>query len=265
MGCLEGKTVLVTGIASERSIAYGVAKVLRREGAQIALTYAGERLEARVRGYAEELGAKAVLAMDVTDDAQIAGVFEALGEKFGALDGIVHAVAYAPREAIAGDFLDGFTRENLALSVDVSAYSLAALVKPALPFLAPGASVVTLSYLGAEKYVPNYNTMGVAKAALEATVRYLAGSLGERGVRVNAISAGPVKTLSAAAIAGFGPMLRFAQGVSPLRRCVTAEEIGGAAAFLLSDLASAVTGETLHVDAGFSIVGVQMPPEPAGE
>jgi enoyl-[acyl-carrier protein] reductase I len=259
MALLSGKHILVTGVISNRSIAYGVAKAARREGAEIALTYQNERFKDRVVEMAKELGSEIALPCEVTSDSEIAALFEQLGERWKNLDGLVHAIAFAPREAIAGDFLDGITREAFRQAHDISAYSFAALAKAALPLLGKNASLLTLTYLGAERVVPNYNTMGLAKASLEASVRYLAASLGPRGIRVNAISAGPIKTLAAAGIAGFGKILKFVEEHAPLRRNVTTEDVGNAAAFLLSDLAAAVTGEILYVDAGFSHVVAGIP------
>ena len=255
MGFLGGKKILVTGLLSNRSIAYGIAKAARREGAELALTYQNERFKDRAAEMARELGAKITLPCEVTSDADIATLFEALGKEWDGLDGLVHAIAFAPREAIAGDFLGGLSREAFAQAHDISAYSFPALAKAALPMMrGRRAGLVTLTYLGAERVVPNYNTMGLAKASLEASVRYLAASLGPLGIRVNGISAGPIKTLAAAGISGFGKILKFVEEQAPLRRNVTTEEVGNVAAFLLSDLASAVTGEILYVDAGFSHV-----------
>jgi len=254
MGLLSGKKILVTGLLSNRSIAYGVAKAAQREGAELAFTYQNERFRDRVADMAGELGSKIAIPCEVTSDAEIASLFEELARAWGTLDGLVHAIAFAPREAIAGDFLDGLSREAFRQAHDISAYSFPALAKGALPLLAKNASLLTLTYLGAARVVPNYNTMGLAKASLEASVRYLASSLGPKGIRVNAISAGPIKTLAAAGISGFGKILKFVEAHAPLRRNVTTEDVGNAAAFLLSDLAAAVTGEILYVDAGFSHV-----------
>ena len=259
MGLLSGKKILVTGVLSNRSIAYGVAKAARREGAELALTYQNERFKDRVTDMAKELGSSLALPCEVTSDAEIQGLFDQLGQSWKNLDGLVHAIAFAPREAIAGDFLEGINREAFRQAHDISAYSFAALAKAALPLLQKNASLLTLTYLGAERVVPNYNTMGLAKASLEASVRYLAASLGPKGIRVNGISAGPIKTLAAAGIAGFGKILKFVEEHAPLRRNVTTEDVGNAAAFLLSDLAAAVTGEILYVDAGFSHVVAGLP------
>ena len=253
MPLLSGKKILVTGLLSNRSIAYGIAKAAHREGAELAFTYQNERFKERVTDMAAEFGSKIAVACDVGNDAEIDSLFQQMGS-WGQLDGLVHAIAFAPRESIAGDFLEGSTREAFRIAHDVSSYSFAALAKGALPLLSKNASLLTLTYLGAVRMVPNYNTMGLAKASLEAAVRYLASSLGPRGIRVNGISAGPIKTLAAAGIGGFGKILKFVEQHAPLRRNVTTEDVGNAAAFLLSDLAAAVTGEILYVDAGFSHV-----------
>jgi enoyl-[acyl-carrier protein] reductase I len=255
MGLLAGRKILVTGVISNRSIAYGIARAARREGAEIALTYQNERFKERVTEMAAELGSKLALPCEVTSDAEIATLFEKLRAQWDALDGLVHAIAFAPREAIAGQFLDGFTREAFAQAHDISAYSFPALAKAALPMMqGRKASLVTLTYLGAERVVPHYNTMGLAKASLEAAVRYLAANLGPQGIRVNGISAGPIKTLAASGISGFGKILKFVEEQAPLRRNVTIDDVGNVAAFLLSELAGGVTGEILHVDSGFSRV-----------
>jgi enoyl-[acyl-carrier protein] reductase I len=255
MGFLSGKKILVTGLLSNRSIAYGIARAARREGAELALTYQNERFKDRVTEMAREFGSELAIPCEVTKDAEIAALFDTLGKRWDGLDGLVHALAFAPREAIEGDFLDGITREAFATAHDISSYSFAALAKAALPMMkGRRAALVTLTYLGAERVVPNYNTMGLPKASLEAAVRYMAASLGPQGIRVNGISAGPIKTLAAAGIGGFGKILKFVEQNAPLRRNVTTDEVGNAAAFLLSDLASAITGEILYVDAGFSHV-----------
>ncbi len=259
MALLSGRKILVTGVISNRSIAYGVAKAARREGAEIALTYQNERFKDRVTDMAKELGSTIALPCEVTSDAEIEGLFNELRNRWGGLDGLVHAIAFAPREAIAGDFLEGISREAFRQAHDISAYSFAALAKGALPLLGKNSSLVTLTYLGAQRVVPNYNTMGLAKASLEASVRYLAASLGPKGIRVNGISAGPIKTLAAAGISGFGKILKFVEEQAPLRRNVTTEDVGNAAAFLLSELAAAITGEILYVDGGFSHVVAGIP------
>lgn len=259
MGFLEGKRILITGVISNRSIAYGIAKACREQGADIALSYVGERFKERVEGYAADLGSNIVLPLDVSEDEQIAEAVSELGSHWDSLDGLVHSIGFAPREAIAGDFLDGLSREAFRVAHDISAYSFPALVKAALPMLeGRKSSVLTLTYLGAEKAIPHYNTMGLAKASLEASVRYLAASLGPRGIRANAISAGPIKTLAASGIKDFSSILKFVETYSPLRRNVTIEDVGNVAAFMLSDLAAGVTGEITHVDGGFSCVAPGM-------
>jgi enoyl-[acyl-carrier protein] reductase I len=260
MGFLSGKKILVTGLLSNRSIAFGVAKAARREGAELALTYQNERFKDRAADMAKELGAQIVLPCEVTSDAEISDLFANLKKQWDGLDGLVHAIAFAPREAIAGDFLDGLSRESFRVAHDVSSYSFAALAKAALPMMrGRAASLVTLTYLGADRVVPNYNTMGLAKASLEASVRYLAASLGPQGMRVNGLSAGPIKTLAASGIAGFGKILKFVEEHAPLRRNVTTEDVVNAAVFLLSPLANGVTGEVLYVDNGFRNVVAGIP------
>jgi len=253
MGFMQGKRVLVTGMLSSRSIAYGVAKALAREGAELAFTYQGEGIRERVAELAGEFGDSPIYPCDVADDAQIDALFASLAARWDGLDGVVHAIAFAPREALKGEFHDSVTREAFRIAHDVSSYSLAALAKGAAPLMKGRAgSIVTLSYLGAVRSIPRYNVMGLAKASLEACVRYLAASLGPHGIRVNAISAGPIKTLAAAGIGDFGRIFRFVEKNAPLRRNVTADEVGNVAAFLLSDLASGITGEITYVDAGFN-------------
>ncbi|TAL76387.1 MAG: enoyl-[acyl-carrier-protein] reductase FabI [Burkholderiaceae bacterium] len=255
MGFLNGKRILVTGVLSNRSIAFGIAQACRREGAELAFTYVGERFKDRVGEFAAELGSNIVLPCDVAEDKQIDDTFSALRTHWDGLDGLVHSIGFAPREAIAGDFLDGLSREGFRIAHDISVYSFPALAKAALPMLkGRQSSVLTLTYLGAEKVVPNYNTMGLAKASLEASVRYLANALGPLGIRANAISAGPIKTLAASGIKDFGSILKFVEANAPLRRNVTTQDVGNVAAFLLSDLAAGITGEITHVDAGFSTV-----------
>ena len=252
MGFLAKKNILITGMLSNRSIAYGIATACHREGAQLAFTYQGERVQERVRELAREFGSELVFPCDVSLDAEIDSLFAQLGERWSTLDGLVHSIAFAPREALAGDFLDNTTREAFRIAHDVSAYSFAALARAARPLMRSGGSMVTLTYLGAERSLPNYNVMGLAKASLEAAVRYMAQSLGPKGIRVNAISAGPIKTLAAAGIGGFGKILAHNERTAPLRRNVTTEEVGNAAAFLLSNLSSGITAEVLYVDAGFN-------------
>jgi enoyl-[acyl-carrier protein] reductase I len=260
VGFLADKRALVVGLATERSIAYGIAAAMRREGAELALTYQNERLRERVAAMATEFDSTLVLPMDVSSDAEIDSAFGSLRERWDTLDILVHSVAFAPREQLAGGFLDSVSREGFQIAHDVSSYSLAALAKAARPMMLgrPGA-IVTMSYLGAVRSVPSYNVMGLAKASLEANVRFLAADLGPQGIRVNAISAGPIKTLAAAGVSGFRKMLGHVASYTPLRRNVTIEEVGNAAAFLCSDLASGITGEVLYVDAGYSHVGMAFP------
>ena len=254
MAFLQGKKILITGLLSNRSIAYGIAKACHREGATLAFTYVGERFKERITEFAAEFGSELIFDCDVSSDEQISAVFSNLAQHWEHLDGLVHAIGFAPREAIAGDFLDGLSRDSFRIAHDISAYSFPAMTKAALPLLHPGASVLTLTYLGAVRAVPYYNTMGLAKASLEASVRYLAESLGPRGIRANGISAGPIKTLAASGIKDFSKLLGFVAEHAPLRRNVTIEEVGNTAAFLLSDLASGITGEITYVDGGFSQV-----------
>ncbi|BBF22594.1 enoyl-ACP reductase FabI [Sutterella megalosphaeroides] len=260
MGFLTGKKLLITGVISNRSIAYGIAEACRREGAELAFTYVGERFRDRVAAFAEEFGSSICLPMDVSSDEEIAAVAEELKNRWGGLDGVVHSIGFAPREAIAGDFLDGLSRDAFKTAMDISAYSFPALAKACLPLMeGRNASVLTLTYLGSERVVPNYNTMGLAKAALEASTRYLASSLGPKGIRANAISAGPIKTLAASGIQDFSKLLHIMEETAPLGRTVTIQEVGNTAAFLLSDLASGITGDIIYVDAGFHAVGVGVP------
>jgi enoyl-[acyl-carrier protein] reductase I len=254
MSFLAGKRILLTGLLSNRSIAYGIALACKREGAELAFTYVGDRFKDRITEFAAEFGSKLVFPCDVADDAQIDALFASLKEHWDGLDGLVHSIGFAPREAIAGDFLDGVTRENFRIAHDISAYSFPALAKAALPMLSNDAALLTLTYLGSERAVPNYNTMGLAKASLEASVRYLAVSLGGKGIRVNGISAGPIRTLAASGIKGFSRILEFVEDNAPLKRNVTIEQVGNTAAFLLSDLAAGVTAEIVHVDSGFNAV-----------
>ena len=251
MGFLSGKRILITGVISNRSIAYGIARACHREGAELAFSYQGERFKERIEEFAAEFGSKLVFDCDVANDAQIDAMFAGLTDAWPVFDGFVHSIGYAPKEAIAGDFLEGLSRESFRIAHDISSYSFPALAKAAAPRLRPGAALLTLTYLGAVRSMPSYNTMGLAKASLEASVRYLAASLGPKGVRVNGISAGPIKTLAASGIKGFGKMLE-ASSRSPLGRNVTIDDVGNVAAFLLSDLAAAVTAEITYVDGGFS-------------
>ena len=257
MGFLAGKKALITGVASERSIASGIAEAFHREGASLAFTYQGEKLKSRVEDLAKQTGSNIVLPLDVTRDAEIAAVFAELQKQWGVLDIVVHSIGFAPRELLAGRYIDSVTREGYAIAHDISAYSFAALAKAARPLMQGRAgALLTLTYLGAERAVPQYNVMGAAKASLEANVRYLAADLGPENIRVNGISAGPIKTLAAAGIKGFRSMLSVAERTAPLKRNVTIDEVGNAAAFLCSDLASGITGEILYVDAGYNIIGV---------
>ncbi|WP_298235880.1 enoyl-ACP reductase FabI [uncultured Azohydromonas sp.] len=254
MGFLAGKRLLITGLLSNRSIAYGIARACRREGAELAFSYVGERFKERITEFAQEFDSNLVFDCDVADDAQIDKLFADLSEHWPQFDGFVHSIGFAPREAIAGDFLDGFSREAFRIAHDISSYSFPAMAKAALPMLRENSALLTLSYLGAARYVPSYNTMGLAKASLEASVRYLAANLGPRGVRVNGISAGPIKTLAASGIKGFHKILDIVETNAPLRRNVTIDDVGNAAAFLMSDLASGISAEITYVDGGFSQV-----------
>jgi len=254
MGFLTGKRLLITGVLSNRSIAYGIARACHAQGAELAFSYVGERFRERITEFAREFGSELVFECDVGDDAQITRLFDDLGQTWPEFDGFVHSIGYAPREAVAGDFLDGLSRDAFRIAHDISVYSFPAMAKAAAPRLRAGAALLTLTYLGAVRAVPAYNTMGLAKASLEASVRYLAVSLGGRGVRVNGISAGPIKTLAAAGIKGFGKILEVVANNAPLRRNVTIDDVGNVAAFLLSDLASGVTAEITYVDGGFSHV-----------
>lgn len=254
MGFLAGKRVLIVGLLSNRSIAYGIAEAMKREGAELAFTYQMEKFEERVGKLAADFGSNLVLPCDVSDDAQIDNLFAGLAKHWDGLDIIVHSVAFVPKVALDGDYLDSVTREYFRIAHDVSSYSFAALAKAALPMMqGRNASLLTVSYLGAERTLPNYNVMGLAKASLEANVRYMAQSLGPKGIRVNAVSAGPIKTLAASGIAGFDKMMGFNEKHAALRRNVTIEEVGNAAAFLCSDLASGITGEITYVDGGMNI------------
>ena len=253
MGFLAGKKILVTGLLSNRSIAYGIAKAARREGADLAFTYQGDRTRERVLGLAQDFDSALVFNCDVSSDEQIEQLFTDLKEHWDGLDSLVHSVAFVPRDALAGDYLSTVNRENFRIAHDISSYSFSALAKAALPMMeGRNGSLLTLSYLGAIRSIINYNVMGMAKASLESSVFYLAQSLGQKGIRVNAISAGPIKTLAATGIAGFGNILDFVEKNSPLRRNVTTDEVGNVAAFLMSDLASGMTGEISYVDCGFN-------------
>lgn len=255
MGFLTGKKALIIGLASNRSIAYGIAKALHEQGAELAFTYQNERLKERVESMAAEFNSTLTFPCDVAHDEEIESLFVNLGKHWKKLDTLIHSVAYAPADQISGDFVDSCTREGFQIAHDISAYSLVGLAKAALPMMEETqGSILTLSYYGAEKAVPNYNVMGIAKASLEASVRYLAASLGPRGLRVNAISAGPIKTLAAAGIKDFRKIQSAYANIAPLQRNVTTEEVGNTAAFLCSPLASGITGEVVHVDAGYHAV-----------
>jgi len=255
MGLLDGRNALIFGVANDHSIAWGIARALHDEGAEVGFSSVESLIERRVRPLAESIGSTFVEACDVQSDDQIRAVFARWGETHDRLDILVHALAFARREDLDGAFVDT-SREGFALALDVSAYSLVALAREAKPLLRPGSAVLTLSYYGAEKVVANYNVMGVAKAALEASVRYLAADLGPAGVRVNAISAGPIRTLAASGIAGFKRMYGDFAQVAPLRANITPEDVGRTAVYLCSDLSGAVTGEVVYVDGGFNILGV---------
>ncbi len=266
MGFLADKKLLIMGVLSNRSIAYGIAKACHAQGAELAFSYQGERFKDRITEFAADFGSQLVFDCDVSSDQQIAQLMTDLSQTWPTFDGFVHAIGYAPRETIAGDFLDGLSREGFKIAHDISAYSFPAMAKAALPYLNDKSSVLTLTYLGAQRVVANYNTMGLAKASLEASVRYLAESLGSkrRGMRANGISAGPIKTLASSGIKGFGKILSVVAQASPIRRNVTIEDVGNVAAFLLSDLAAGVSAEITYVDGGFSnVVGGIAEPEAA--
>jgi enoyl-[acyl-carrier protein] reductase I len=255
MGFLAGKRLLITGVLNNRSIAYGVARACHREGAELAFSYQGERFKDRITEFAAEFGSKLIFDCDVGSDEQIAALFAGLAQAWPeGFDGFVHSIGFAPREAIAGEFLDGLSREGFRIAHDISAYSFPAMAKAALPQLRDKSALLTMTYLGAVRAVPAYNTMGLAKASLEASVRYLAAGLGPKGIRVNGISAGPIKTLAASGIKGFGKLLGVFEDNAPLRRTVTIDDVGNVAAFMLSDLSSGMTAEISYVDAGFSQV-----------
>jgi enoyl-[acyl-carrier protein] reductase I len=256
MGFLAGKKLLITGVLSNRSIAYGVAKACHAQGAELAFSYVGERFKDRITEFAADFNSKLIFDCDVGDDVQIERLFSDLALVWPKFDGFVHSIGFAPRDAIGGNFLDGLTRENFRIAHDISAYSFPAMAKAALPYLNDKSALLTLSYLGAERIIPNYNTMGLAKASLEASVRYLAEAVGRtadgRAIRVNGVSAGPIKTLAASGIKDFGKLLAYVAAAAPTRRNVTIEEVGNVVAFLLSDLASGVTAEITYVDGGHS-------------
>jgi enoyl-[acyl-carrier protein] reductase I len=257
MGFMQGKRVLIVGLASNRSIAWGIAQAMHREGADIAFTFQNEKLQGRVEKMAAECDSNITIECDVSSDKQIDNVFTELGKHWDGLDCIVHSVAFAPRDALDGDFVNATTRENFRIAHDISSYSFTALAKAGREMMAGrNGSLLTLSYLGAERAIPNYNVMGVAKASLEANVRYMAVALGAEGTRVNAVSAGPIKTLASAGINNFKSMLSKAADTAPLKKNVTIQEVGNVSAFLCSDLASGVTGEITYVDGGYNIAGI---------
>ncbi|HYL71572.1 MAG TPA: enoyl-ACP reductase [Candidatus Dormibacteraeota bacterium] len=265
MGFLGGKRALIVGVATDRSIAWGIAQAMHREGAELAFSYLNAKMKDRVEPLAHSLGSRLTMPLDVTIDAQIDAAFELLKREWGHLDILVHAVAFAPREALTGSFVAATSRDGFRIAHDISSYSLTALARAAAPLMAGRAgALLTLTYLGAMRSIPGYNVMGLAKASLEANVRFLAADLGPQGIRANGISAGPIKTLAAAGIPGFRKMLGRVAEVAPLRRNVTLEDVGNAAAFLCSDLAAGITGEILYVDNGFSTVGMSFPLEAEG-
>ena len=267
MGFLAGKRAVIVGLASNRSIAWGIAQAMRREGAELAFGYQSDKLRSRVEGMAAELGSDFTLPLDVSEDAQIDTFFAALAKRWDGFDILVHSVAFAPAEQLEGRYLDAVNREGFRIAHDVSSYSLAALAKKSEPMMRGRAgALLTLSYLGAVRVLPNYNVMGVAKASLEANVRFLAVDLGTNGIRINAISAGPIRTLAASGVKGIRQMLAHVGSTSPLKRNVTIDDVGNAAAFLCSDLAAGITGQVIYVDSGFNIVGMSFPdadPTPA--
>jgi len=257
MGFLQDKHILIVGVASNRSIAWGVARAMHRQGAKLAFTYQGDKLKKRVEGFAKECDSEIVLPCDVGNDQQIEDVFSELGKQWDGLDSIVHSVGFAPRDQLEGTYIDAVTREGFSIAHDISSYSFAALAKNGREMMqGRNGSLLTMTYLGAVRTVPNYNVMGLAKASLEANVRYLADALGPEGTRVNGISAGPIRTLAASGISNFRSMLDFVKERTPLRRNVTTEEVGNASAFLCSDLASGITGDILYVDTGYHILGM---------
>jgi enoyl-[acyl-carrier protein] reductase I len=257
MGFLTGKKILIVGIASNRSIAYGIAQAMHREGAELAFSYANDRLKPRVEKFAAEFESDITLPCDVASDEEITDLFDQLGKRWDRLDALVHSVAFAPREALAGDYLENLDREGFRLAHDISSYSLAAMAKAGRPMMQnTNGSIITMTYLGSQRALPNYNIMGVAKASLEANVRYLAAALGPEGIRVNSISAGPIKTLAAAGIGNFKKILDEVATNAPLRRNVTIDDVGNTGAFLCSDLAAGITGENIYVDSGYNIVSM---------
>lgn len=256
MGFLAGKRALIVGVASKRSIAWGVADAMHREGAELAFTYQNEKLEQRVTDLAAQVNSSITLPLDVSSDAEMAAAFRDLATEWPEYDCIIHAVGFAPKELLAGTYIESVTREGFQIAHDISAYSFAAMAKEALPNLRAGGALLTMSYLGAERSIPNYNVMGPAKASLESSVRFMAADLGPRNIRVNGVSAGPIKTLAASGVGNFRKLLAHAKAGTPLRRNVTIEDVGNTSAFLCSDLAAGITGEIVHVDCGYSTVGM---------
>lgn len=256
MGFMTGKHILITGVASKLSIAYGIAKAMRDQGAELAFTYQNDKLKPRVEEFAQSLGSSIVLPCDVAEDESIENLFTELAKVWPKFDGFVHSIGFAPADQLDGDYVDAVNREGFRIAHDISAYSFVAMAKACRSMLNPNSALLTLSYLGAERAIPNYKTMGLAKASLEANVRYMANAMGKETIRVNAVSAGPIRTLAASGIKDFRKMLSHCEAVTPLRRTVTTEDVGNAAAFLCSDLAGGITGEILHVDGGFSIAAM---------
>ncbi|MGJ0623207.1 enoyl-ACP reductase FabI [Xenorhabdus bovienii] len=256
MGFMTGKRILITGVASKLSIAYGIAKAMHDQGAELAFTYQNDKLKLRVEEFAASLDSNIIYPCDVAEDESIDALFAELGKVWPKFDGFVHSIGYAPAEQLDGDYVNAVNREGFKIAHDISAYSFVAMAKSCRNMLNPNSALLTLSYLGAERAIPNYNVMGLAKASLEANVRYMANAMGAEGVRVNGISAGPIRTLAASGIKDFRKMLAHCEAVTPIRRTVTTEDVGNAAAFLCSDLAGGVTGEILHVDGGFSIAAM---------
>ncbi len=260
MALMDGKVALIFGVANKNSIAWGITKKLHDEGAAILMSYAGEVLEKRVFPLAEEIGCTFVEQADVTDDAQLDRLFELVKEKYGRIDTLVHCVAFANRDDLGGRFVD-VSRDGFKMALDISAYSLIAMAKRAEPLMTEGGSIMSLTYYASEKVMPKYHVMAIAKAALETITKYLANDLGPKGIRVNAISAGPIKTLAAAGVPGFRLMLKYSEKASPLRKLVTQEEVGDLALFLASDMSASITGEVIHIDAGYNILGMTLTDE----
>lgn len=256
MGFLTGKRILITGVASKLSIAYGIAKAMRDQGAELAFTYQNEKLKPRVEEFAASLDSNIVIECDVAVDESINALFAELGKSWPKFDGFVHSIGFAPADQLDGDYVDAVTRDGFRIAHDISAYSFVAMAKACREMLNPDAALLTLTYLGAERAIPNYNVMGLAKASLEANVRYMANAMGPQGIRVNAVSAGPIRTLAASGIKDFRKMLAHCEAVTPIRRTVTIEDVGNTSAFLCSNLAAGITGEVVHVDGGFSIAAM---------